>query len=176
MRADIFKRTSSRWRTRWPRRWWRRPWRAAARMFLRIGIVLRKLCLLRRECIAGRGTFITRLRGCGGGGGGGGRGTRRRRRNLGRARKIYREINCGRKSYTQPLTVKMDPQVKAPLAELQRQFDFVAAGVREISGSRGGARRSQASARANCHACAHRLAEIPRWLRRSRRSTRKPLQ
>ena len=31
------------------------------KMFLRIGIARRKLCPRRRECIAGHGTFITRL-------------------------------------------------------------------------------------------------------------------
>ena len=34
---------------------------APRKMFPRIGIVFLKLCLLRQECIAGRGTFITRL-------------------------------------------------------------------------------------------------------------------
>jgi hypothetical protein len=44
------------------------------------------------------------------------------------------------KSYTQPLTVKMDPQVKAPLPELQRQFDFaqqVSAKSAEVARARG---------------------------------------
>jgi hypothetical protein len=51
------------------------------------------------------------------------------------------------KSYMQPLTVKMDPQVKAPLPELQRQFDFaqqVSAKSAEVAKARGEVTRVRA--------------------------------
>jgi photosystem II stability/assembly factor-like uncharacterized protein len=50
------------------------------------------------------------------------------------------KLTANGKSYTQPLTVKMDPSVKTPVMELQRQFDVaqqVAAKSEEVARTRG---------------------------------------
>jgi photosystem II stability/assembly factor-like uncharacterized protein len=57
------------------------------------------------------------------------------------------KLTADGKSYTQPLTVKMDPQVKTPLPELQRQFDFaqqVSVKSAEIAKARGEVARVRA--------------------------------
>ena len=47
-----------------------------------------------------------------------------RRRPVGASRRLHCEIDRGRQSYSQPLTVKMDPRLKVSQADLQKQFDF----------------------------------------------------
>ncbi len=70
------------------------------------------------------------------------------------------KLTADGKSYTAPLTVKMDPQVKTPLPELQRQFDFaqqVSAKSAEVAKARGEVTR----VRAQIRRCELRSEEIP---------------